>query len=61
MYVDMLMKQAELNLYVTGLDIAIVGGAPLSPQLAIDMMKSFGIKTVKVNTKATQKMLKSPQ
>lgn len=61
MYVDMLVKKAELNLNVTGIDIAITGGAPLSPQLAIDMIASFGIKALKVETKTTKKNTKMPQ
>lgn len=49
MFVDMLAKKSEANLIIDSLKFAITGGAPISPQLAIDMIKSFGMNYIKVS------------
>lgn len=63
MFVDLLVKKAEHTLTVNSLKFAVCGGAPLSPQLAIDMINTLGIHRIKVrNTRlskhrTTQKFL----
>lgn len=49
MYVDMLRKKTELNIVIDSLKFAVTGGAPISPQLTIDMIKYLGMKKIKVN------------
>lgn len=49
MYVDLLAKKSELNLTVDSLKFIVAGGSPISPQLVIDLMKSLGIKKIKVD------------